>query len=66
VFAIYAHPMPDQNHHSCYRYRDTLSASAELSLEDGDKAWRLLDDAIALAISEKENQWGSPSAITLL
>ena len=55
VFAIYAHPMPDQNHQPCYRYRDTLSASAELSLEDGDKAWRLLDDAIALAI--KENQW---------
>jgi hypothetical protein len=32
--------MPDQNHQTCYRYRDTRSASAELSREDGDKAWQ--------------------------
>jgi hypothetical protein len=40
-----------------HRYRDAMSAAARLSLEDGDEALRLLDDAIALAISEHENQW---------
>jgi hypothetical protein len=49
--------MPDKNHQPWHRYRDALSVSAEFSLEDGDKALRLLDDAIALAISEKDNQW---------
>jgi tetratricopeptide (TPR) repeat protein len=49
--------MPDTNYQPWHRYPDALSASAELSLEDSDKALRLLDDAIALAISEQENQW---------
>jgi hypothetical protein len=40
-----------------HRYTDALSASAGLLREDSGKALRLLDDAIALAISEQENQW---------
>jgi Tfp pilus assembly protein PilF len=40
-----------------HRCRDAMDAAARLSLEDGDKALRLLDDAIALAITEQENRW---------
>lgn len=50
--------MPDVNNHQpWHRFRDAISASGKLSLEDGDKALRLVDDAIALAISEQENRW---------
>ncbi len=34
-----------------------MTASTKLSRVDGDKALRLVDDAIALAIEEQENQW---------
>jgi len=50
--------MPDANNYQpWHRYRDAITASAKLSPENGDKALRLLDDAIALAISEHENRW---------
>jgi hypothetical protein len=50
--------MPDANtYQPWHRFRDAISASGKLSLEDGDKALRLLDDAIELAISEHENRW---------
>jgi tetratricopeptide (TPR) repeat protein len=50
--------MPDaQNYQPWHRYKDAMNVSARLSLEDGDKALRILDDAIALAISEHENRW---------
>ena len=34
-----------------------MTASAKLALVDGDKALRLVDDAIAVAINEKDNRW---------
>lgn len=40
-----------------HRHKDAMTASAKLSRDDGDKALRLLDDAIALAINEHENRW---------
>ena len=50
--------MPDtEDYQSWHRYKDAITASARLSLDDSDKALRLLDDAIALAISEQENRW---------
>jgi tetratricopeptide (TPR) repeat protein len=50
--------MPDaDNDQPWHRYRDALSASARLSSEDRDGALRLVDEAIALAISEQENRW---------
>jgi hypothetical protein len=50
--------MPDaSNYQPWHRFRDAISSSAKLSPEDGDKALRLLDDAIELAISEHENRW---------
>jgi tetratricopeptide (TPR) repeat protein len=50
--------MPDaDNYQSWHRFKDAMTASARLSLEDGDKALRLLDDAIALAVGEHENRW---------
>ena len=43
---------------SWHRYRDAISASTKLTQPDDNKeALRLLDDAIAMAISENENQW---------
>jgi|PeaSoiMetatran63_FD_contig_21_2178354_length_522_multi_15_in_0_out_0_1 tetratricopeptide (TPR) repeat protein len=40
------------------RYRDAINASAKLARkDDSEEALRLLDDAIAMAVSEKENQW---------
>jgi tetratricopeptide (TPR) repeat protein len=50
--------MPDDDSYQpWHRYKDAISASARLSLEDGDGALRLIDEAIALAISEHENRW---------
>lgn len=50
--------MPDtKDYQSWHRYRDVLAASVRLWRDDGDKALRLLDDAIALATSEHENLW---------
>ena len=41
-----------------YRYRVAMSASAKLMQNgENEEALRLLDGAIAIAISEKENQW---------
>jgi len=46
--------MPDAE----YRYRDAMSASTKLMQQDeNEEALRLLDDAIAVAMSEKENRW---------
>ena len=43
---------------SWHRYRAAMSASAKLSQQDKDEeALRLLDEAIAMAESEKENRW---------
>jgi len=41
---------------SWHRYRDAVSASTKLMREDGNEALRLLDDAIATAVSEGESQ----------
>jgi tetratricopeptide (TPR) repeat protein len=43
---------------SWHRYKDAMSSSAKLAQQgDNEEALRLLDDAIARAISEKENRW---------
>ena len=50
--------MENEKAQSWHRYRDTMSSSARLAqLGDNEEALRLLDDAIARAISENENQW---------
>ena len=50
--------MPDSNDYQpWHRYRDAMTASVRLWRDDGDRALRLLDDAIALATSEHENLW---------
>jgi len=42
---------------SWHRYRDAMTASTKLTQQnDNEEALRLLDDAIAMAISENENQ----------
>jgi tetratricopeptide (TPR) repeat protein len=41
-----------------HRYRDAMSASTKLiQKDDNEGALRLLDDAIAMAMREQENQW---------
>jgi tetratricopeptide (TPR) repeat protein len=41
-----------------HHYRDAMSSSARLAQQgDDEEALRLLDDAIARAISENENRW---------
>ena len=40
-----------------HRYSDAITASAKLAQADGDKALRLVDDAIAVAINENDNLW---------
>jgi tetratricopeptide (TPR) repeat protein len=43
---------------SWHRYADAISSSARLAQQgDNEEALRLLDGAIAMAISENENQW---------
>jgi len=43
---------------SWHRYRDAISASTKLTQQnDNEEAFRLLDSAIAMAISEQENRW---------
>jgi tetratricopeptide (TPR) repeat protein len=55
---VYAHLMPDaKDYQPWFRYRDAITASAKLALADGDKALALVDDAIAVAINEKDNRW---------
>ena len=48
---------PEDNK-SWSRYRDAMSASMKLMEQDkNEEALRLLDDAIAVAMSENENRW---------
>jgi tetratricopeptide (TPR) repeat protein len=50
--------MPDRkDYQPWHRYTDAMTASAKLALVDGDKALRLVDDAIAVAINENDNRW---------
>jgi tetratricopeptide (TPR) repeat protein len=50
--------MPDtKDYQPWHRYRDAMTASAKLALVDGDKALRLVDDAIAVAVNENDNRW---------
>jgi tetratricopeptide (TPR) repeat protein len=50
--------MPDtKDYQPWHRYRDAMTASAKLAQADGDKALRLVDDAIAVAINENDNRW---------
>jgi hypothetical protein len=51
--------MPDTSYQPWHRYTEALSASAELSRKDSDKALRLLDDAIALAIKRGGKPMGA-------
>jgi hypothetical protein len=58
LVVVYARRMPETTDYQPWRhYKDAITASARLSLADGDKALRLVDDAIALAISKHENRW---------
>ena len=59
LIVVYARRMPDAtDYQPWHRYKDAITASAELvSLADGDKALRLVDDAIALAVGEHDNGW---------
>jgi tetratricopeptide (TPR) repeat protein len=50
--------METEKDQSWHRYRDTMSSSVKLAQQgDNEGALRLLDGAIAIAISEKENRW---------
>jgi len=50
--------MPNLDDKSWHRYRDALTASTELMQHnENERALRLLDGAIALAIAENENRW---------
>jgi tetratricopeptide (TPR) repeat protein len=58
LVVVYARRMPNTaDYQPWHRYKDAMTASARLSHDDGDKALRLLDDAIALAINENDNRW---------
>jgi tetratricopeptide (TPR) repeat protein len=50
--------MENEKEQSWHHYRDAMSSSARLAQEgDNDGALRLLDGAIARAVSENENRW---------
>jgi tetratricopeptide (TPR) repeat protein len=50
--------MPDiRDYQPWNRYRDAMTASAKLAQVDADKALRLVDEAIAVAINENDNRW---------
>jgi tetratricopeptide (TPR) repeat protein len=50
--------MQNEKEQSWHHYRDAMSASARLAQQgDNEEALRLLDGAIARAISENENRW---------
>jgi tetratricopeptide (TPR) repeat protein len=50
--------MQNEKEQSWHHYRDAMSASARLAQQgDNEEALRLLDGAIARAISEHENRW---------
>jgi len=47
-----------EDNKSWHRYRDAMSASTKLMQQDkNEEALRLLDDAIAVAMSDNENLW---------
>ena len=56
---VYARQMSDAEvKQPWHRYRDAMSASTNLiQQDDNEEALRLLDDAIAIAMRELENQW---------
>jgi tetratricopeptide (TPR) repeat protein len=45
------------DNNSWHRYSKTMSASVKLMADDKPEALRVLNDAIATAASERENQW---------
>ena len=50
--------MENEKEQSWHHYRDVMSSSARLAQQgDNEEALRLLDGAIAKAISENENRW---------
>ncbi len=50
--------MSDTGDISWQRYRDAMSESAKLARQDDNEgALRVLDDAIAMAVSENQNRW---------
>src|SRR2546430_10809453 len=50
--------MENEKEQSWHHYRDAMSSSARLTQQgDNEDALRLLDGAIARAISENENRW---------
>ena len=50
--------MENEKEQSWHLYRDAMSSSARLAQQgDDEEALRLLDGAIARAISENENRW---------
>jgi len=50
--------MESEKEQSWHHYRDAMSSSARLAQQgDNEEALRLLDGAIARAISENENRW---------
>jgi hypothetical protein len=50
--------MPDtKDYQPWHRYRDAMTASAKLVQADGEKALRLVDDAIAVATNENDIRW---------
>jgi tetratricopeptide (TPR) repeat protein len=50
--------MENEKEQSWHHYRDAMSSSARLAQQgDTEEALRLVDGAIARAISESENQW---------
>lgn len=56
---VYAHLMSgSEDNKPWFRYRDVISASTKLMQQDeNEEALRLLDGAIAMAISENEARW---------
>jgi tetratricopeptide (TPR) repeat protein len=47
-----------EDNKSWYRYRDAVTESTKLTQQSqNEEALRLLDDAIAIAMSENENRW---------
>ena len=50
--------MTNAGDESWHRYRDAMSSSARLSQQDqNQEALRILDEAIAMAISQNESKW---------
>jgi tetratricopeptide (TPR) repeat protein len=55
---VYARQMTNaEGGKSWHKYRDAVTASTKLARENYEEALRVLDEAIAMAISENENRW---------